>query len=151
MTLTFTELSKLNKIATALSSILTAGDTIALTGDLGAGKTAFAKLIGHALGVSDEMTSPSYAIANVYDTPSGQVVHADVYRINSADDLLAFGFDEYFIDSYVLIIEWANKIVDLINTEAARTIWIDMRMQADERIMTVTADADFLKRLGGLL
>lgn len=74
---------------------LKAGDVVAFSGDLGAGKTAFTRGVLHGLGYEGRVTSPTFAIANEYETPTVKVAHFDLYRILDSEALFEIGFDEY--------------------------------------------------------
>ncbi len=87
---------------------------LALSGDLGAGKTAFAKSFAAALGVAEDVTSPTYVIEKVYalrDKPWKHLVHIDAYRLEGGHELLALGFEEMLRDPHNLIlVEWPEKV-----------------------------------------
>lgn len=77
-----------------------------LKGNLGAGKTTFSQFLLKRLGSSDEVSSPTYAIVNEYDTPKGNVFHFDLYRMKSADEVEDIGIHEYLDNAFLCIIEW---------------------------------------------
>lgn len=85
------------------------GDVFCLTGDLGAGKTLLSRGVAEALGVSSEdVTSPTFAIMNVYQGTELEVRHFDLYRLNRPEELEDIGFDEYAGGDGVTLIEWAE-------------------------------------------
>ena len=85
------------------------GDVICLTGDLGAGKTLFSRGVAEALGVAaEDVTSPTFAIMNVYQGTKMEVRHFDLYRLNRAEELENIGFSEYAGGEGVTLIEWAE-------------------------------------------
>ncbi|MDR0325169.1 MAG: tRNA (adenosine(37)-N6)-threonylcarbamoyltransferase complex ATPase subunit type 1 TsaE [Oscillospiraceae bacterium] len=90
----------------ALARLLRPGDTVWLYGDLGAGKTALVRGLARGLGVTDRVTSPTYAIVNVY-TGRVPLAHYDAYRLDGFDDLLGAGWDEY--ENGVRVVEWAER------------------------------------------
>lgn len=96
-----------------IGSLLKAGDVIALTGDLGAGKTVLTKGIAKGLGVNREPDSPTFVILKIYQ---GRLTlnHFDLYRISSADELEDIGFEEIIYGNGVSVIEWADKITELL-------------------------------------
>lgn len=100
------------RIAQSFGSSLHPPAIVLLTGELGAGKTVFAKGIVAAFGVrGDEIVrSPSFSLVNVYDTPAGRVYHVDLYRLNTSRDLLSIGFEEILAEDAVVIVEWAEKL-----------------------------------------
>ncbi len=77
-----------------------------LKGNLGAGKTTFTQFLLKNFGSQDEVSSPTYAIVNEYDTPKGNVFHFDLYRMKSADEVEDIGIHEYLDNAYLCIIEW---------------------------------------------
>ncbi len=107
-------------IARALGEVLEPGDVVALTGDLGAGKTLFCKGIGEALGVPpDRIVSPSFVIATEHQ---GRLAftHVDVYRLGSLREALEIGLDETMAGSGVCVVEWAEKVTELLPTDCIR-------------------------------
>jgi tRNA threonylcarbamoyladenosine biosynthesis protein TsaE len=99
-----------------LGSILRAGDMICLYGGLGAGKTCFAQGIARGLGIGDTVTSPTFTLINEY---YGRLpfYHMDVYRLDSAMEMDDLGYEEYFYSGGVILIEWADKINELLPEE----------------------------------
>ena len=94
-------------LAKKFSEVLKPGDTVALVGDLGTGKTFFTKNVIAAFGDS-EVSSPTFAIVNVYDTKF-RIYHFDFYRIKKVGELYDIGFDDYLADSdAITFIEWAD-------------------------------------------
>ena len=110
------------EIGLKLGSLLEAGDVVCLTGDLGAGKTTMTKAIAKALGVEEDVTSPTFTIIHEY---SGRipVYHFDVYRIRRLEEMEDLGYEEYFYGKGVCLIEWASEIESLIPEER---LWIDI-------------------------
>lgn len=88
---------------------LVPGDVVTLDGDLGAGKTAFARGVLRGLGYTGRVTSPTFAIANEYAVPVATVVHFDLYRILDEEALFELGFEEYLDDRHILLIEWSEN------------------------------------------
>ena len=89
------------------------GDVFAVTGDLGAGKTVFAKGVARGLGIRDEITSPTFTLLEVYD---GNLVfyHFDLYRIEKKDEFINLNFEEYWEANGVSVVEWADKAEGLL-------------------------------------
>ncbi|WHF52067.1 tRNA (adenosine(37)-N6)-threonylcarbamoyltransferase complex ATPase subunit type 1 TsaE [Chryseobacterium gotjawalense] len=83
-----------------------------LKGNLGAGKTTFTQFLLKNLGSQDEVSSPTYAIVNEYDSPKGNVFHFDLYRMKSADEVEDIGIHEYLDNSFLCIIEWPEVYED---------------------------------------
>ena len=100
------------KLASTIAELAELGDFIVLNGDLGAGKTCFAQGFGRSLGISDKITSPTFALANQYQ---GRILfhHLDVYRLNSAEEAFDLDLDD-LIASGVVLVEWGSNISDVI-------------------------------------
>ena len=77
-----------------------------LKGNLGAGKTTFSQFLLKKLGSKDEVSSPTYAIVNEYDSPKGKIFHFDLYRMKSIEEVYDIGMEEYLDNSFLCIIEW---------------------------------------------
>ncbi|MDD6350929.1 MAG: tRNA (adenosine(37)-N6)-threonylcarbamoyltransferase complex ATPase subunit type 1 TsaE [Lachnospiraceae bacterium] len=91
-----------------------AGDVIALTGDLGVGKTVFTKGIAEGLGVKEPVSSPTFTILQEYRSGRMPLYHFDVYRIGDPEEMDEVGFDDYIYGDGLCLIEWAELISDLM-------------------------------------
>lgn len=112
------DLIELEKIAHNISSNLTIGDVICLTGDLGAGKTTLAKLIiQNLLQAKEEVTSPTFNLVHTYDTAKGRVWHFDLYRLEKSNDIIELGIDDA-LEYGISIIEWPQIIHDILPNHA---------------------------------
>jgi tRNA threonylcarbamoyladenosine biosynthesis protein TsaE len=100
-------------IGAAFAPLLRPGDVIALTGELGAGKTTLVQGIARALGYDGAVTSPTFTLVREYHTPTLTLVHADVYRLDRVQDALDLGLDETAEDG-VLIVEWGDAVDALL-------------------------------------
>jgi tRNA threonylcarbamoyladenosine biosynthesis protein TsaE len=100
-------------IGAAFASLLRVGDVIALTGELGAGKTTLVQGIAGALGYDGVVTSPTFTLVRVYRTPTLTLVHADVYRLDRVQDAVDLGLDETAEDG-VLLVEWGDAVDALL-------------------------------------
>lgn len=90
-------------------------------GGMGAGKTTFITAICRALGVVEPITSPTFAIINEYEAESNSIVyHFDCYRLETVQDALNIGIEEYFADGNICLIEWAENIEPLLPKEAVK-------------------------------
>ncbi|MDM8534688.1 tRNA (adenosine(37)-N6)-threonylcarbamoyltransferase complex ATPase subunit type 1 TsaE [Clostridiaceae bacterium HSG29] len=136
------------RLAKEISNIVKAGDVICLDGDLGAGKTTFTKYLCEDLGVKGYVNSPSYSIVNEYDGDV-KINHFDVYRIFSVDELYEIGYEEYFNNTSICIVEWAKKIEELIPDNS---IWMNITLgnSFDERIIDIKGLDDKLSFEGAL-
>ena len=92
-------------------------DVVLLDGDMGAGKTVFAKGVARGLGIEEEVTSPTYAYMNDYD---GRLFHYDCYRIESVEQAERLGLADYFEMGGVCLIEWAQNIAPLLPPKVKR-------------------------------
>ena len=102
-------------LGASLGKQLIAGDTVALYGGLGAGKTVFTKGIASGLGISDEITSPTFTLLRQY-TGRLPLCHFDLYRIEDEQELHEIGFYDYLDSDSVCVIEWPQNASDLRET-----------------------------------
>ncbi|MGN0594538.1 MAG: tRNA (adenosine(37)-N6)-threonylcarbamoyltransferase complex ATPase subunit type 1 TsaE [Hominimerdicola sp.] len=124
-----------------IGKLLKGGDIIAYSGGLGAGKTTITRGISVGMGLGDEVTSPTFALVNEYRGDRLSLIHFDMYRINSADDLETTGFFDYMDEDSVLAVEWSENIDDELPENAIR---IDIQRVDDEtRIITLNGDERF--------
>ena len=110
---------------------------IAMTGDLGAGKTAFTRGLAKGLGYKGEVSSPTFAIVHEYIGGRLPLYHFDMYRVDGWEDLYSTGYFDYIEQKAVLSVEWSENITSAIPDDAVR---VDIRRGSleDERIITVT-------------
>ena len=104
-------LSDADAIGAAIAKVLRPGDAVALSGDLGAGKTTLARAILAALGLEGEAPSPTFAIVQPYEPPETAfpVLHIDLYRIDDPEEVAELGLDEARAD-HALLIEWPERL-----------------------------------------
>ena len=101
--------------AARVAEMLSPGDCIALDGDLGAGKTTFVRALVEALGgAANAVSSPTFMLLNVYETPRFPVFHLDAYRVGGADDFEAIGFSELLEQGGIVLVEWASRVRELL-------------------------------------
>ena len=105
--LTFDELDKLAKDT---ARILKKGDSLALIGDLGTGKTTFTKTICRYFNIRENVKSPTFNYVIEYNSGDIPIYHFDVYRLEEAEEVYDIGFDDYIGGDGISIIEWADKI-----------------------------------------
>ncbi|OLF71445.1 tRNA threonylcarbamoyladenosine biosynthesis protein TsaE [Maricaulis sp. W15] len=103
------DLAATQALALRLARVLRAGDTVFLTGDLGAGKTTFARTIIQTLCGVDDAPSPTYTLIQTYDWSGGELWHADLYRIEDASELDELGLDDAFGDA-IMLVEWPDRL-----------------------------------------
>ncbi|ABO51392.1 protein of unknown function UPF0079 [Desulforamulus reducens MI-1] len=99
-----------------LATLLKPGDVICLNGDLGAGKTAFSQGVARGLGVTGAVTSPTFTLINEYEGRL-PLYHFDVYRLDGPEDMEDLGYEEYFYGHGVCLIEWAQRVRDVLPQE----------------------------------
>lgn len=102
---------------------------IALAGDLGAGKTTLAQAICRGYGVTEPITSPTFALVHRYDAPRSPVYHLDLYRIERPSDLVNIGWDEIAASHALVIVEWPERAGALI---PAGHVPIDLEHSPDD-------------------
>lgn len=112
------------RIGRLLGAGLKGGDCVALTGELGAGKTCLTQGIANGLGVPDcyVVASPTFTLINEYPGKETELYHLDFYRLTGSEDLEEIGYREYLARGGVVVVEWAEKISDSIPEEALRIV-----------------------------
>jgi tRNA threonylcarbamoyladenosine biosynthesis protein TsaE len=119
------------------------GTVVALCGDLGTGKTTLTKAIAEGLGVTETVTSPTFAIIKEYTSGRLPFYHFDVYRIGDAEEMYALGFEEYFYGDGAAVVEWANRVEELLPPDAI-VIELSYGRNADERLARTAENDDAL-------
>ncbi len=122
------------ELAVRFGKQLETGDVVLLEGDIGTGKTCFARhLIQSQQRLTEDVPSPSFTLVQVYDTKPGQIWHADLYRLSSPDDVEELGLSDAF-QTAICLIEWPDRLGELApedallirfelgDTETARTL-----------------------------
>ena len=108
---------------------------IALAGDLGAGKTTLAQAICSGYGVSQPVTSPTFALVHKYDAPRSAVYHLDLYRIEKPSDLVNIGWDEIAAAHALVIVEWPERAGELIPPGHVPIDLEHSPMEPDKRVL----------------
>ncbi len=141
-------LAELEKFAGKLAAILKTGDILALEGDLGAGKSAFARAALRALGISEDIPSPSFTLIQTYNTSCGQVLHCDFYRLSGETEVIGLGVFDQLADSIALI-EWPGRSENLLKPQA---LWIklDFTDDLDRRNLTLSGSHNWKARIESL-
>lgn len=104
------------------------GDVFALVGTLGTGKTHWSKGFVSFIDPKAVATSPTFPIVNEYRGSSPPILHFDFYRLKSADELIALGWDEYLDETAIILCEWADLFPEIIPSGAT---WLEITHQAD--------------------
>lgn len=123
------------EFAAALAHTLKPGTVLALTGDLGAGKTCFVQGLAHGLNVTQPVSSPTYTLVNEYsgDLP---LYHIDLYRLRGTVDALGMGLDDYLESDGITAIEWPDRAATALPFETLR-VRIEHGEAEHQRIITV--------------
>lgn len=93
------------------ASGLSGGTVVAMYGDLGAGKTAFVRGMARGMGLDCRVSSPTFTIVNEY-LGQRELIHFDMYRLSSADELFDIGWEDYLARGAVCVVEWSEKVQD---------------------------------------
>lgn len=132
-------------LAKKVADTLDGGEVLLLDGDLGAGKTTFTKGLAKALGVKEEVTSPTFTILNVYEDGRLKLNHLDMYRVESSDELAELGIEECFDEDAVTVIEWNKfehfdgKVIKIsVKTLGETKREYDIVLQQDENGKTIS-------------
>lgn len=111
--LTLTDPDQTAALAESFAHNLSAGDTVLLAGDVGAGKSVFARALIQArmaeLGLVEDVPSPTFTLVQTYNLQETEVWHADLYRLTHADELIELGLDDAF-ESAICLIEWSDRL-----------------------------------------
>lgn len=110
-----------------LGQSLKGGEIIALSGDLGSGKTKLSQGIALGLAVKKKVNSPTFVIIKKYPGRK-TLIHIDAYRLTNATDLINIGWDDFINSDTVILIEWPERIKKIL---PAKTIWIKIKSQGD--------------------
>ena len=100
-------------LGASLAPVLLPGDVISLNGELGAGKTVFVQGLATALGVVRRVTSPAFTIVHEYEA-RWPILHIDVYRLNSYQEVIDLGFEELLDPGAILVVEWGEAVMPLL-------------------------------------
>lgn len=122
-------------IAAALAPHLRAGDVLLLDGDLAAGKTHFVAALAQALGAREQVTSPTFAIAQFYTGDAGPILHMDAYRLESLAAFRDLALDDYF-ETSIVAIEWGSKVAAAFPEHLA----IAFDIEGDSRTLTFSPE-----------
>jgi tRNA threonylcarbamoyladenosine biosynthesis protein TsaE len=134
-------------LAEKLAPLLRAGDVLALRGDLGAGKTTFARALIHALmGATIEVPSPTFTLVQNYVTPRGMIWHFDLYRLKNSAELEELGFADALRD--ITLVEWPERAGAQL---PAHRLELHFTLDANgQRSVSISGDAAWQARLKGI-
>ena len=144
MKVELSDLAAMDAFGARIAARLRAGDVVALSGGLGAGKTTLARAIIAALGHEGEVPSPTFTIVETYEALDPPLVHADFYRLERPEEAAEIGLDDYR-DGAVLIAEWPEKAGGFAHEAGCLAIALETVGQG--RIAIVEAGPDWLTRL----
>lgn len=121
--------ASLSQVVEVVCNLMQKNKLFVLDAEMGSGKTTFMKHLGAFLGVTNEITSPTFSLINEYITHDGQVLyHMDLYRINDPEELQEIGLPEYLSNDKTCFIEWANLAMPFIH----QAILIKIELGANE-------------------
>ena len=133
--------------ASTIAPLLAAGDTLLLEGNIGAGKSAFARaLIRARLGRMEDVPSPTFTLVQTYEAADGDIWHCDLYRLSHPDEALELGLDEAF-ETAICLIEWPDRLGDV-----APQTSLHLAFEAGENghRVTVSGPENWATRLGNI-
>lgn len=132
------------QFAAEIAPILQAGDVLLLEGEIGAGKSAFARsLIRHLAGAEIEVPSPTFTLVQTYDLPQFEVWHCDLYRLSHPDEVFELGLDTAFEDS-ICLIEWPDR---LGNDAPQDALTLSFQAHDDHHTVHIAPPANWAERL----
>ena len=146
------------QLAATVAGALRPGDVVALTGELGAGKTCFVQGAAQALGVTERVTSPSFVLRREYEGHM-PILHMDIYRLETLQEIVDIGYEEVFDNSRVTFIEWGDAMSPLLPHDhlelefrlpPADPAAADAPGEEDRHIVVRPRGEDWLRRLAGL-
>ncbi len=135
------------ELATRIGQCLHPGDVILLEGDIGAGKTHFARsLIQSLLPTPEDVPSPTFTLVQVYDASQSEIWHADLYRLTSPDEVVELGLVDAFEDA-ICLVEWPDRLADL-QPDSALTLRFSLAEQPGTRhVQAIFSDPRWSKVL----
>jgi tRNA threonylcarbamoyladenosine biosynthesis protein TsaE len=110
-------------LAAAVASVAKAGDVIVLAGEMGAGKTTFAQGFARGLGITEQVTSPTFTIIREYSGPTLALHHLDVYRLDHLREVVDLGLGEMLDEDAVMLVEWGDAVLPALPDQ-----YLDVRL-----------------------
>jgi tRNA threonylcarbamoyladenosine biosynthesis protein TsaE len=123
------------ELAGAVAGLLAPSDTILLAGDLGAGKTAFTQGLARALGIAEQVTSPTFTLMHNYTGGRLPLLHVDVYRVGRLQEVVDLGLPELLDDGAAAVIEWGDVAAPALPPDFLE-VRIEFGVTDDERRFT---------------
>jgi tRNA threonylcarbamoyladenosine biosynthesis protein TsaE len=145
-TLTASE-SDTREMAAQLAGIVRPGDLVLLVGDLGAGKTTFAKGFAAGLGIEGEVTSPTYTLVHLHQGRL-PLAHVDVYRLDHLRELVDLGLPELLDDGAVVLVEWGDVLASEVPGGYLEVRMLQGRAEQDRRVQLRSVGAAWCDRAG---
>lgn len=132
-------LKETQEFAAKFAKGLKASDVVALSGELGAGKTSFVQGLAKAIGVSKNyyVNSPTFTILNIYEGGKRPIYHFDWYRLGGEGECADLGLEEYLDGKGISVVEWAEKFPNLL---PGRTIWVKLEVVSENSRKIVVTD-----------
>ena len=124
------------RVAAELLPLLSGGAALALRGDLGAGKTTFVQGLALAMGVAGPVTSPTFALCAEHQGASQRLIHLDLYRMSSPEELLDIGFLDFLAAPNIVAVEWPERAETLMPADAWQ-VWLEPGDEPGARRVTV--------------
>jgi tRNA threonylcarbamoyladenosine biosynthesis protein TsaE len=135
-------------LAARLAALARPRDVIALKGELGTGKTSFARAFIRARGGDEDVPSPTFTLVQTYELPGGAVWHFDLYRLRAAEEAWELGIEEAF-GAGISLIEWPERLGVLLPARHL-LVELDFAVVPDARRATLAGSGDWLSRLAAL-
>lgn len=133
-TIIIKSLDELPKLAKVLLEFIETRKVLCFYGEIGAGKTTFIKTLAAMLGVSDQVSSPTFAIANQYPFENGWIHHLDLYRLKNIQEALDIGIEDYLYSGNYCFVEWPELIEPLLSDDIVK-IYIEIVDNANRKFL----------------
>ena len=129
-------ISELNELSQSIINRIGDKDIICFYGEMGVGKTTLIKVLCEKLGVKDNVSSPTFSIVNEYILSEDQsIFHFDFYRMEKEEEAFDMGYEDYFYNGDLCLIEWPEKVKSIIPEDIMR---IDITKNKDQRIIEIS-------------